>query len=116
MTAPPGRPAYSFNQLEYEDVSKKTIEFRQAAGTIDPAEVVSRARIAVRLCEFAANITPQQLHKMINDFIVAEKDPKWFDVYDLFIELDLRPEARVVQAALKDALNQSVRDRYFAER
>ncbi|KAI1214709.1 uncharacterized protein F4807DRAFT_455161 [Annulohypoxylon truncatum] len=110
----PIRSAYNFQQLAWE--VKRTIEFRQAASTIDPAEVVSRARIAVRLCEFAANATHQQLHKMFFDFSVAEVDPRWLDVYDLFVQLDLRPEARVVQAALTGTISESVRDAYFTSR
>ncbi|KAI0884319.1 uncharacterized protein GGS22DRAFT_189448 [Annulohypoxylon maeteangense] len=114
LTRCPNRPTYSFLRLAM--YSKKTIEFRQAAGTIDPAEVVSRARIAVRLCEFAANATQEDLYTMFYDFALVEADPAWIDFYDLFVDLGLRPEARVIHAVLTGTMDQSVRDRYFAQR
>ncbi|KAI2466073.1 hypothetical protein F4781DRAFT_424350 [Annulohypoxylon bovei var. microspora] len=108
------RSAYSFQQLSWE--RKRTIEFRQPTGTVDPAEVVSQARIAVRLCEFAATATHEEFQKMILDFASADEDPSWFDVYDLLIELGLRPEARIVHAALTGTMSNSIRDRYFESR
>ncbi|KAI1458842.1 hypothetical protein F4805DRAFT_473846 [Annulohypoxylon moriforme] len=108
------RSNYSFLDLVLE--RKRTIEFRQAAATVDPAEVVSRTRVAVSLCEFAANATEEQFQKLFFDLASAETDPRWIDIYDLLAELDLRPEARVIHAALTGRLDQSVRDAYFEER
>ncbi|KAI1087531.1 hypothetical protein F5B19DRAFT_499864 [Rostrohypoxylon terebratum] len=113
----PYRSAYSFSNLSgINPYEKRTIEFRQPAATIEPVEVVSHARIAVRLCEFAANCTQQDIEKLTLDLSMAEHDPGWFDVYDLFGCLGLRPEARVIQASLARKMTQSVRDRYFEER
>ncbi|KAI1100272.1 hypothetical protein F4804DRAFT_344876 [Jackrogersella minutella] len=106
------RAAYSFNQLAWE--VKRTIEFRQAASTVDPAEVVSQVRIAVRACEFAATADFEKFQKIIFDCSTAEDDPGWFDVYDLFLELNLRPEAKIVQAALDGTMSDSIRQEYWS--
>ncbi|KAI1413426.1 hypothetical protein F5Y13DRAFT_161262 [Hypoxylon sp. FL1857] len=80
-----------------ETQPKRTIEFRQAAGTVDPDEVVAHGKIVVRLCEAVATKTPEELWKMILDLAQAETHPQWYDVFDLLVELDLVEEARVIQ-------------------
>ncbi|KAI0834668.1 putative amidoligase enzyme-domain-containing protein [Hypoxylon sp. FL0890] len=96
--------------------NKRTIEFRRPASSLDPAEVVAQARIAVALCEFAANPDQEQFQKIILDCDTADEYPSWYDVYDLFIDLNLRPEARVIHAALKGTLDDSVRAEYWKSR
>ncbi|KAI0849452.1 hypothetical protein F5Y00DRAFT_269435 [Daldinia vernicosa] len=76
---------------------KRTIEFRQATGTVNADEVVAHARIAVRLCEFACETDINALWIMILDFVQAEKHPAWYDVFNLLFELGLVDEARVIQ-------------------
>ncbi|KAI1138622.1 putative amidoligase enzyme-domain-containing protein [Hypoxylon sp. FL0543] len=114
MTTSILRPAYSFHDSDL--TTKRTIEFRRPASSVDPAEVVAQARIAVALCEFAANPDEERFHKIILDCDTADEHPGWYDVYDLLLDLDLRPEARVVHAALKGTLNESVRKEYWSSR
>ncbi|KAI2608899.1 uncharacterized protein GGS25DRAFT_531875 [Hypoxylon fragiforme] len=114
-TVSSGRSAYSFHHF-LRDGGKRTIEFRQAAGTVDPAEVVSRARIAVRLCEFASNgsVQSDRYRKLLTDCMIAEDMPSWFDFYDLLLELDMRPEAEVIHAVKENNMTDAVRQRYWA--
>ncbi|KAI1415408.1 putative amidoligase enzyme-domain-containing protein [Hypoxylon sp. FL1857] len=95
---------------------KRTIEFRRAASSVDAAEVVSQARFAVSLCEFAINSTQEDFKKTILDFDTSDDHPTWFDVYDLLIELGLRPEARVIYAALTGTMTDAIRTRYWSSR
>ncbi|KAI1400830.1 hypothetical protein F4819DRAFT_509090 [Hypoxylon fuscum] len=108
------RGTFNFNNLSYD--VKRTIEFRQGASTIDSIEVISRARIAIRLCEFAAGANPSELMKIIIDFSAAEFDSSWYDFYDLFMELGLHPEAKVVQACLNGTMSDDVRREYLQRR
>ncbi|KAI0009623.1 hypothetical protein F4779DRAFT_361749 [Xylariaceae sp. FL0662B] len=99
------RPAYSFQwalapRRSRKTQEKRTIEFRQSAGTMDADEVVAHGRIAVRLCEFAAAANPADLWKMILDFASAEARRDWYDVFDLLVELDLVEEAKVIERRL----------------
>ncbi|KAI0114276.1 hypothetical protein F4776DRAFT_638969 [Hypoxylon sp. NC0597] len=75
---------------------KRTIEFRQAAGTVNPDEVIAHGKIVVRICEAALGDT-SYVWKLILDCADAEHANTWYDVFDLLIELDLIDEARVIQ-------------------
>ncbi|KAI8958657.1 putative amidoligase enzyme-domain-containing protein [Daldinia sp. FL1419] len=108
------RGAYNFWQLD-RDV-KRTIEFRQAASTVDPVEVIAYTRIAIRLFEFGASASPEELLKVILDCEMAEEEPAWFDLYDLLHELDLLPEAKIVQAVLSGNMTHAIRKEYWLSR
>ncbi|KAI2780235.1 putative amidoligase enzyme-domain-containing protein [Daldinia loculata] len=108
------RGAYSFLQLEREH--KRTIEFRQAASTVDPVEVVTHARIAVGLCQFAASASHEDFFKIILDCETAGEHPSWYDVYDLLKEVGLYPEAKVVQAVLSGTMTDAMRREYWLSR
>ncbi|OTB12276.1 hypothetical protein K445DRAFT_14978 [Daldinia sp. EC12] len=86
-----------FRTKPREEGGKRTIEFRQVTGTVNADEVVAHARIAVRLSEFACETDMDSLWKMIHDFVEAETDPSWYDIFDLLSELGLTNEARVIQ-------------------
>ncbi|OTA55091.1 hypothetical protein K449DRAFT_179251 [Hypoxylon sp. EC38] len=51
---------------------KRTVEFRQAAGTVDPDEVIAHGKIVVRICETALKDT-NEIWKMILDCADGEK-------------------------------------------
>ncbi|KAI2603714.1 putative amidoligase enzyme-domain-containing protein [Hypoxylon sp. NC1633] len=106
--------AYSFRQFSFE--IKRTIEFRMPAGSVEPVEIVSQARVAVRLVQFAAAADLNHLLRIISDFEEAESNPRYYDVYDLFLDLGLRPEARVLHAALAGTLNDTIRTNYCQSR
>ncbi|RYO97443.1 hypothetical protein DL765_011187 [Monosporascus sp. GIB2] len=105
-----GRPAYDFGAYadsryrkeipRRRQQPKRTIEFRQAAGTMDPDEVVAHAKIAVRLCEWASTADLAEFWKLILDCEAGESMPSWFDVFDLLARLDLNAEAKVLQRSM----------------
>ncbi|KAI8964155.1 putative amidoligase enzyme-domain-containing protein [Daldinia sp. FL1419] len=117
-----GRSAYNFEAYEKQEPDedgvnevellrtntyilsgpKRTIEFRQAAGTVQPDEVVAHARIAVGLCEYASKVDINTLWKMIMDLSQAETQPEWYDIFDLLFEIGLVNEAKVIQRRVAD--------------
>ncbi|KAI1195376.1 hypothetical protein F5X97DRAFT_345789 [Nemania serpens] len=109
------RPAYNFRAYEagtYKQMiieqgeiyplyqSKRTIEFRQMASTMEPEEVVAHGKVIVRLCEFAAEADLEELWRVVLDCTVAEGNGDWFDVFDLLAELGLNSEANVLQRSV----------------
>ncbi|KAI1087059.1 hypothetical protein F5B19DRAFT_476860 [Rostrohypoxylon terebratum] len=85
------------NRPDPERQPKRTIEFRQAAGTVDPEEIVAHAKIVVRLCEYASVTTTEELWKTIGDLAVGEAHNDWYDVFDFLVDLNLEAEARVIE-------------------
>ncbi|RYP41830.1 hypothetical protein DL768_010440 [Monosporascus sp. mg162] len=104
------RPAYDFGAYadsrymreapRRRQQPKRTIEFRQAAGTMDPDEVVAHAKVVVRLCEWASTAGLAEFWKLILDCEAGESTPSWFDVFDLLAKLDLNAEAKVLQRSM----------------
>ncbi|RYP73976.1 hypothetical protein DL771_003287 [Monosporascus sp. 5C6A] len=104
------RPAYDFGAYansrymretpRRRQQPKRTIEFRQAAGTMDPDEVIAHAKIVVRLCEWASTADLAEFWKLILDCEAGESTPSWFDVFDLLDRLDLNAEAKVLQRSM----------------
>ncbi|RYP61416.1 hypothetical protein DL769_007701 [Monosporascus sp. CRB-8-3] len=104
------RPAYDFGAYadsrymretpRRRQQPKRTIEFRQAAGTMDPDEVVAHAKVVVRLCEWASTAHLAEFWKLILDCEAGESTPSWFDVFDLLARLDLNAEAKVLQRSM----------------
>lgn len=101
------RPAYDFgayseSRYRWEPAGrrqrpKRSVEFRQAAGTIDPDEVVAHGRIVARLCEWASTASPEELWTTIMDCATAEGAARRYDVFDLLAGLGLAAEAEVLQ-------------------
>ncbi|KAI2463433.1 putative amidoligase enzyme-domain-containing protein [Annulohypoxylon bovei var. microspora] len=104
-----GRGAYNFEN--YGDIKKhaekskestnKTIEFRQAAGSLDGHWVATYARICVGIARFAQNAKMPDLWRLIYECHHAEKYKDQYDVLDLLQDLDLASEAKVIQSRLK---------------
>ncbi|KAI6080780.1 hypothetical protein F4821DRAFT_273606 [Hypoxylon rubiginosum] len=95
------RSAYSFDAYGrlYRTArpAKRTVEFRQAPGTVDPDEIIAQCKICVGLGDFAGSTDTTELFKLIQDLISADGNPSWYDVFDLLFELDLVEEARIIQ-------------------
>ncbi|KAI0832173.1 putative amidoligase enzyme-domain-containing protein [Hypoxylon sp. FL0890] len=82
------RLAYNFNAYKHttykvvetdgarnvicESQPKRTVEFRQPAGTMNPEEVVAHGKVVVRICDIAANKSTEDLWKLILDFAQGE--------------------------------------------
>lgn len=120
----PNRMAYNFRAYAYDEYRrprlegrlvsayqpKRTLEFRQAAGTVDPDEVVAHAKVVVRLCEWASAAPIGELWKRILDLAQAEKHSDWYDVFDLLVDLDLVDEARIIQRQMANARGIKIAD------
>ena len=103
------RPAYNFiayglMRHYYADM-KRTIEFRQGAGSFDSEALVAWCRTCVRLCDFARDVSDDVYWKIIIDCSEAvgeddegddEEHVQWYDAFDLLAELGLPKEAQVL--------------------
>lgn len=85
---------------------KRTIEFRQCAGTLNGEEVVAFAKLFVGLCEFAGESTINDLWHLIlkcaeAEVAVAEwPDVTGDDVFDILVEAGLAQEAEALQTII----------------
>lgn len=97
------RLAYNFNNFREarvgEEQHKRTIEFRQCAGTLDADEIITFAQLFVGLCEFASSAPFGIIWSAIYRCAVADVavgEPN-FDVFDLLTHIGLVREAEVLQ-------------------
>ncbi|KAI1378512.1 putative amidoligase enzyme-domain-containing protein [Hypoxylon crocopeplum] len=90
VLTPDGLPSKLYQQ-------KRTIEFRQPAGTVDPDEILAHIKICLRLIDYASTTPLDDIWKLILDLTQAEVHGDWYDVFDLLSELDLLEEAQVIQ-------------------
>ncbi|KAI1138810.1 hypothetical protein F5Y05DRAFT_425128 [Hypoxylon sp. FL0543] len=101
------RGAYNFEN--YHDCSKdkdcknpkQTVEFRQAAGSLDGGWVATYARICVGIAWFAKTATKGRFWRLVYDCQRAEVDKTRYDILDLLLDLSLAEEAKVVQQRLE---------------
>lgn len=70
---------------------KRTIEFRQCAGTLDGEEVVAFAKLCIGLCEFAGTVASKGLWYLIlkcsEAEVAAAGSETSVDVFDIVIEV-----------------------------
>lgn len=100
------RGAYNFSNYDDElkkKETKKTVEFRQAAGSLDGHWVSSYAKICVGIGRFAEVAAEGNLWRLIYDCHRAEVDKTKYDVLDLLLDLGLAKEAEIVQHRLETA-------------
>lgn len=101
---------FSYNLLAYDfadsgDVEmRRTIEFREAAGTVHPTWVAAWAGICSRIVEFCLTAEEDKFVEVLMRTLEAElafeangETSSRYDVIDLFNELGLRDEAKFVQ-------------------
>lgn len=97
------RLAYNFQNFGEsrfgDEEHKRTIEFRQGAGTLDADEIVAFARLWVGLCEFVSqapfgNVWPAIYRCAVADMADGEVR---FDVFDLLANTSLVEEAEALQ-------------------
>lgn len=85
---------------------KRTVEFRQCAGTLDGEEVTAFAKLYIGLCELAGKATINDLWRLILKCAEAEvaaaqwPDVTGDDVFDILIEAGLAQEAEALQAII----------------
>lgn len=84
---------------------KRTIEFRQCAGTLNGDEVVAFAKLYIGLCEFAGKATINELWYLIMRCAEAEiaaaewPDVTEDDVFDILIKAGLVPRGRSIASS-----------------
>ncbi|CAN8099669.1 unnamed protein product [Discula destructiva] len=99
------RLAYNFNNL-HESVlrpphdRKRTIEFRQAAGSTNPVEVLAFGKLYVGLCQFAIALPQQLFWPLLDEIIESSADPENSDVFDLLEMMGLYSEATELQRVI----------------
>ena len=103
------RFAYNFQHYgpirhEYPD-DKRTVEFRQGAGSFDGEAIEAWCKICVRLAEWPAEASDDDFMNVIHDCINAagkdddddgEENVQWYDVFDLLNDLGLGNEAQIM--------------------
>ncbi|KAI1215085.1 putative amidoligase enzyme-domain-containing protein [Annulohypoxylon truncatum] len=104
------RGAYNFeNYLDIKrnakdgpyEAANKTVEFRQAAASLDGHWVATYARICVGMTRFAQDARMPDLWRLVYECHLAEKSHHIYDVLDLLLDLGLPTEAKVVQNRLQ---------------
>ncbi|KAI6089446.1 putative amidoligase enzyme-domain-containing protein [Hypoxylon rubiginosum] len=88
--------AYSDRARQNAD-NKRTVEFRQAAGTMDGSWVVHWAKICVGIARFAEEATDAELWGLMYDCHRRDKKPGQYDALDFLLDLGLPQQARAVQ-------------------
>jgi hypothetical protein len=95
--------AYSFvyyrkrSLVEYSDDELRTVEFRQAAGTLDPSWIAFYARLCVHLCERAIRDRRHGYMALVRTCALAEEDSSKYDIFDFMHELGLGEYADYVE-------------------
>jgi hypothetical protein len=97
--------------FEPEDVASRTVEFREAAGSLSADWIVTWSRICVGLFRFANNATLNQVQDVIGKLALAEEvelksreEPKKreYDVISFLTDIGLFSEALFVEKMLGD--------------
>ncbi|KAI1375180.1 putative amidoligase enzyme-domain-containing protein [Hypoxylon crocopeplum] len=102
------RGAYNFDNYDRNNAktlskgSKKTVEFRQAAGSLDGHWVATYAKICVGIGRFARDFCDGTICRLVYDCYTAELEYGSYDVLDFIIDICLVEEAKVVQDRLKN--------------
>lgn len=82
--------------------SKRTVEFRQHEGTLDPQRVVSWAKFCVRIVTWAGEVDASELQKfLINDLTKQQIEEEGMDVLDFMALLGLKKERQFYRGFLE---------------
>ncbi|OTB07799.1 hypothetical protein M426DRAFT_8398 [Hypoxylon sp. CI-4A] len=101
-----GRGAYNFRNYSdfaryHEECTKNTVEFRQAAGSLDGLWVATYARIVAGIAQFARTADSDTFSRLVHDCHDGETNNIGYDILDLLIDLGLTEEAKIVQCRLE---------------
>lgn len=116
------RPAYNFanfteNPFGQQD-RKRTIEFRQSAGSLDANEVIAYGTAYVQICRFAMDSTHRRFWSVLKKCIDVDKfglderqnPDTGFDIFDLLLLMDLGNAAAELQNVIKARPSQPADD------
>ncbi|KAK8128435.1 hypothetical protein PG984_009543 [Apiospora sp. TS-2023a] len=78
----------------------QTVEFRQAASTLDPDSVVAWVRVVVNLTCVALHTRIEEFSRLVHCCAKAEREPKWYDAFDLLVDLDMPRTAQFIQTSM----------------
>lgn len=107
------RPAYNFTNFTENPYGqqgrKRTIEFRQSAGSLDANEVIAYGKAYVQICRFAMGSTHRRFWSVLNKCIDVDKlglderqnPDTGFDIFDLLLLMDLGNTAAELQDVIK---------------
>ncbi|KAK8051195.1 hypothetical protein PG993_002580 [Apiospora rasikravindrae] len=79
------------------NTSSRTVEFRQAASTLDPDSVVAWIRVVVNMTCVAVHTTHEEYARLVHCCVKAEREPEWYDAFDLLVDLDMPRTAQFIQ-------------------
>lgn len=116
------RPAYNFTNFTEdrygEQGRKRTIEFRQSAGSLDADEVIAYGKAYVQICRFAMDSTHRRFWYVLKKCVDVDKlglderqNPETgFDVFDLLLLMDLGNTAAKLQDVIEARPSQPADD------
>lgn len=78
----------------------QTVEFRQAASTLDPDSVVAWVRVLVNLTCVALHSRMEEFSRLVHCCAKAEREPQWYDAFDLLVDLDMPRTAQFIQTRM----------------
>ncbi|KAK8091003.1 hypothetical protein PG994_000508 [Apiospora phragmitis] len=82
------------------NTDSRTVEFRQAASTLDPDSVVAWIRVVVNLTCVAVHTTLDEFSRLVHGCAKAEREPAWYDAFDLLVDLDMPRTAQFIQTRM----------------
>ncbi|KAK8010464.1 hypothetical protein PG990_009429 [Apiospora arundinis] len=92
------------NQDDLDDPSGNgdalTVEFRQAASTLDADSVVAWVRVVVNLACAALHSRLDEYSRLVHACAKAEREPAWYDAFDLLVDLDMPRTAQMIQTRM----------------
>ncbi|KAK4165739.1 hypothetical protein QBC43DRAFT_299219 [Cladorrhinum sp. PSN259] len=94
-------PAQISAQIKDELSTKKTIEFREAAGSLNPDWIAAWASICVGYFRAAKYAPDQQFWAIIHKLVDGEKEKGKYDMIDFVMDLGLPGPARYLETALR---------------
>ncbi|KAK7928076.1 hypothetical protein PG985_005074 [Apiospora marii] len=83
-----------------QHVKSETVEFRQAAATLDPDSVVAWVRVVVNLTCVAVHSRMEEFSRLVHCCAKAEREPAWYDAFDLLVDLGMPRTAQFIQTSM----------------
>lgn len=78
----------------------RSVEFRQAAATLDPDSVVAWVRVVVNLTCAAVHSRMEEFSRLVHCCAKAEREPQWYDAFDLLVDLGMPRTAQFIQTRM----------------
>ncbi|CAJ2509284.1 Uu.00g143100.m01.CDS01 [Anthostomella pinea] len=106
MALPLSRGAYNFKNCSYESTEpahgKRTVEFRQAAGSLDEDWVVLWARICLALCGSAVQATDEEFFQLLYDCVLSDFSEERYNVFDFLYDIGMEDDVERIHTRIRD--------------